>query len=116
MATFQAKMFEQLKDLETGCVAYGIENLEQCKQTYYLKQQSEILNKQIDNQQVQQEINQIKTEYKVLQQEVKTIKTQQAESKQSEGFFGSISLYYVFIFVAVVVVAVFATKYFIKNS
>ena len=60
MATVRPQMYQQLKDLETGCVAYGTVNLEQCKQTFYLKQQNEILKQQQANSNQQQENSIIK--------------------------------------------------------
>lgn len=79
MATFPAKMYQQLKDPETGCVAYGTENFEQCKQTFYLKQQNEILRGQQSQGQLQQENTELKSEIQVLRQEIEMLKASSAE-------------------------------------
>lgn len=83
MATFQAETYQKLKDPETGCVAYGTENLEQCKQTFYLKQQNEILREQQGQGQLQQENAELKSEIQVLRQEIETLKASSAEQAAS---------------------------------
>ena len=70
-------MYQQLKDPETGCIAYGRENLEQCKQTYYLKQQNEILSQQQTVSNQQQENLELKAQVETMRQEIETLKSQQ---------------------------------------
>ncbi len=72
-------MYEQLKDPETGCVAYGTENFEQCKQTFYLKQQNEILREQQAQGQLQQENSELKSELQELRQEIEMLKASSTE-------------------------------------
>ena len=79
MATFPSKMYEKLQDPETGCAAYGFENLEQCKQTFYLKQQNEILREQQAQGQLQQENAALKSELQELRQEIETLKASSME-------------------------------------
>ncbi len=67
-----------LKDQETGCRAHDEATLELCKQSFYLKQQNELMRQQTSNQfQLQQENTQLKTELETIRREIETLKLQQ---------------------------------------
>lgn len=66
------------QDPETGCSASDKAAFEECKQSFYLKQQNEILVQQQTDSRLQQENTELKTQLETMRQEIETLKTQQA--------------------------------------
>jgi len=105
-------------DSATGC----IEGDYPCQQTFYLKQQTEILNGQQTTQQLQQENLQLKTDVESLQKEVDQLKTVQQTSQEqpSNNLFTTnvLNIAVPFLIVGLVIGAVVAIivnkKYFSK--
>src|SRR3989338_7241762 len=65
------------QDTETGCSASDKAALELCKQSFYLKQQNEILQQPKIDSKLQQENGELKVQLEQMRQEIETLKSQQ---------------------------------------
>ena len=78
MATFQFKS-GFTTDPETGCIR-GYNDYEQCRTTYFLKQQNEILQQQTQSN-LRQENTELKSQLDQMRKEIEALKTQQTVSQ-----------------------------------
>lgn len=65
------------QDPETGCSASDKAAFELCKQSFYLKQQNEILQQPPTDSRLQQENVELKLQLEEIKQEIETLKSQQ---------------------------------------
>ena len=114
MATFQAKMYQQQTDPETGCASYDERAFQACREVYFLKQQNEILKNQqssSNNGDGDSKVMGTTTEAQVQGQANNNLAAVEAATG---GF--SFSPTYVLIFITAIIIMVGIIRYFTKKK
>lgn len=97
-------------DPETGCKHNS--SYEQCRQTYFLKQQNQILQQPSSNS--QEKTHQLESEISEMKQELETLQTQQTDSDTQTTSDNFLDGYTALMFAGLIVISIVATAIITK--